>query len=56
MKNTTVIIPSRLEAKRLPKKPLTLINGIPMIVHVLNRAKSANVGQVFVATPDSEIS
>ena len=55
MKNSIVIIPSRLDAKRLPKKPLTLINGIPMIVHVLNRAKAANVGQVFVATPDSEI-
>tara|TARA_X000000368_G_C22889378_1_gene648900 strand:- start:176 stop:907 length:732 start_codon:yes stop_codon:yes gene_type:complete len=55
MKNTAVIIPSRLDAKRLPKKPLTLINGIPMIVHVLNRAKAANVGQVFVATPDLEI-
>ena len=55
MKNTAVIIPSRLDAKRLPKKPLTLINGIPMIVHVLNRAKAANVGQVFVATTDLEI-
>ena len=55
MKNTTVIIPSRLDATRLPKNPLTLINDIPMIVHVLNRANAANVGQVFVATPDLEI-
>ena len=26
-----------------------------MIIHVLNRAKEANVGEVFVATPDEEI-
>jgi len=26
-----------------------------MIIHVLNRAKESRVGEVFVATPDSEI-
>ena len=55
MRNTTVIIPSRLEAQRLPNKPLVLINGLPMIVHVLNKAKAADVGEVFVATPDDDI-
>ena len=55
MKNTAIIIPTRLEAKRFKNKPLAKINGIPMIVHVLNRAKESQVGEVFVATPDNEI-
>jgi 3-deoxy-manno-octulosonate cytidylyltransferase (CMP-KDO synthetase) len=55
MKNTVIIIPTRLGAKRLPNKPLANINNIPMIVHVLNRAKESQVGQVYVATPDQEI-
>ena len=55
MKNTAIIIPSRLEAKRFPNKPLAKINDIPMIIHVLNRAKESKVGEVFVATPDNEI-
>ena len=55
MKNTAIIIPTRLGAKRFPNKPLAKINNVPMIVHVLNRAKESNVGKVFVATPDKEI-
>ena len=55
MKNTAIIIPTRLMAKRFPNKPLEKINNIPMIVHVLNRAKESDVGEVFVATPDEEI-
>ena len=55
MKNTAIIIPARLGAKRFPNKPLAKINNIPMIIHVMNRAKEANVGEVFVATPDDEI-
>ena len=55
MKNTAIIIPTRLGAQRFPNKPLVKINNIPMIVHVLNRAKESNVGDVFVATPDNEI-
>ena len=56
MKNTVIIIPTRLGAKRFPNKPLAIINGLPMIVHVLNRAKESSVGKVYVATPDNEIS
>jgi 3-deoxy-manno-octulosonate cytidylyltransferase (CMP-KDO synthetase) len=55
MGNTAIIIPSRLAAKRLPNKPLLKINGIPIVVHTMNRAKESNVGDVFVATPDLEI-
>ena len=55
MKNTAIIIPTRLGAKRFPNKPLAKINNVPMIIHVLNRAKESNVGEVFVATPDNKI-
>ena len=55
MKNTAIIIPTRLGAKRYPRKPLAKINNVPMIVHVLNRAKESKVGEVLVATPDDEI-
>ena len=55
MKNTAIIIPTRLKAKRFPNKPLAEINGLPMVVHVLNRARESKVGKVFVATPDIEI-
>ena len=55
MKNTAIIIPTRLGAKRFPNKPLAKINNVPMIIHVLNRAKESRVGEVFVATPDDKI-
>ena len=55
MKNTVIIIPTRLGAKRFPNKPLAKINNVPMIIHVINRAKESNVGRVYVATPDIEI-
>ena len=55
MKSTAIIIPTRLGAKRFPDKPLAKINGLPMIIHVLNRAKESKVGKAFVATPDEEI-
>ena len=55
MKNTVIIIPTRLGAKRFPNKPLAKINNVPMIIHVLNRAKESKIGEVYVATPDDEI-
>ena len=55
MKNTAIIIPTRLGAKRFPNKPLAKINGLPTIIHVMNRAKESQVGEVLIATPDSEI-
>ena len=55
MNNIAIIIPSRLNAERLPNKPLKLINDKEMILHVHDVAKDSNVGQVIVATPDQEI-
>ena len=55
MGKSIIIIPSRLQAKRLPSKPFLKINNKPMIIHVMERAKESNVGEVIVATPDKEI-
>ena len=56
MKNTAIIIPTRLAAKRFPNKPLAAkINNVPMIIHVLKSAIKSGVGEVYVSTPDREI-
>ena len=55
MTKIVIIIPSRLNAKRLQNKPLKLINDKEMILHVHDVAVKANIGDVFVATPDIEI-
>ena len=53
--NTIVVIPARMASTRLPGKPLADINGLPMIVHVWQRAVAAKVGQVLVAAAENEI-
>jgi 3-deoxy-manno-octulosonate cytidylyltransferase (CMP-KDO synthetase) len=53
--NTIVIIPARMASTRLPGKPLADVNGLPMIMHVWNRAREANIGHVLVAAAESEI-
>lgn len=50
-----VVIPARLAATRLPDKPLADIAGKPMIVHVLERARKADIGPVIVATDSAAI-
>ena len=55
MSKIAIIIPSRLNAERLPNKPLKLINKKEMILHVYDTAKNSNVGDVIVATQDQEI-
>ena len=52
---TLIIIPSRMSATRLPGKPLLKINGVSIISHVFKKAKSANIGEVIVASGDKEI-
>ena len=52
---TLIIIPSRLSATRLPGKPLLKINGNSIISHVFKKAEKANIGEVYVATEDTEI-
>ena len=55
MNEIAIIIPSRLSARRLPKKPLKKIAGKEMIVHVYQAAKRSKTKNVIVATPDKEI-
>jgi len=50
-----VIIPSRLNATRLPQKPLADIGGKPMVLRVWEQACQANVGPVVVAAGDPQI-
>jgi len=50
-----VAIPARYGATRLPGKPLRLIAGEPMVVHVARRALEAGALQVVVATDDERI-
>ncbi|MFD1703870.1 3-deoxy-manno-octulosonate cytidylyltransferase [Methylopila henanensis] len=50
-----VLIPARLAATRLPRKPLADIHGEPMILHVWRRAMEAGVGPVVVATDSGEV-
>ncbi len=53
--NPLIVIPARLAASRLPNKPLADIGGSAMIVRVLNQAKAANLGPVWVAAGDQAI-
>ncbi|MFD2232741.1 3-deoxy-manno-octulosonate cytidylyltransferase [Phaeospirillum tilakii] len=50
-----IVIPARMQATRLPGKPLADIHGLPMIVHVWRRAVEAGVGPVVVAAGEEEI-
>jgi 3-deoxy-manno-octulosonate cytidylyltransferase (CMP-KDO synthetase) len=55
MAHPLVIIPARLGATRLPRKPLAKIGNIPLVVRVLSCAQEADVGPVVVATDSLEI-
>jgi len=55
MKKTLILIPSRMNATRLPGKPLLKINNLSIISHVFKKAEEANIGEVVVATEDQEI-
>lgn len=50
-----VAIPARHGSQRLPGKPLLPIAGVPMVVHVAQRALQAGASEVVVATDDQRI-
>ncbi|MEM1229327.1 MAG: 3-deoxy-manno-octulosonate cytidylyltransferase [Pseudomonadota bacterium] len=50
-----MIVPARYASTRLPGKPLRLIDGRAMILHVVDRARSAGAASVTVATDDERI-
>ena len=50
------VIPARLSSTRLPRKVLREIAGLPMVVHVFNRARAcALLSDVLVATDSDEV-
>lgn len=50
-----VAIPARYAASRLPGKPLRLLGGTPLVLHVAQRALLAGAREVWVATDDARI-
>ena len=51
---TLVVIPARLGAMRLPRKPLRLLSGLPLIVRVWQRISQMNVADAVVVATDDE--
>lgn len=50
-----VAIPARHDATRLPGKPLRLLGGEPLVLHVARRALAAGAREVWVAADDARI-
>jgi 3-deoxy-manno-octulosonate cytidylyltransferase (CMP-KDO synthetase) len=50
-----VIIPARYASTRFPGKPLAVLGGKPMVVHVCERAAKSGAAAVHVATDDRRI-
>ena len=54
--NIIGVIPARYASTRFPGKPLALINGKPLIQHVVERCqKAAALREIIVATDDTRI-
>jgi 3-deoxy-manno-octulosonate cytidylyltransferase (CMP-KDO synthetase) len=51
---TLAVIPARLGATRLPRKPLRLLAGVPIIVRVMERVRALRVAETVVVATDSE--
>jgi 3-deoxy-manno-octulosonate cytidylyltransferase (CMP-KDO synthetase) len=52
---TLAVIPARLGATRLPRKPLRLLAGLPLVVRVLERVRELRVADRCVVATDSEL-
>ncbi|WP_101926964.1 MULTISPECIES: 3-deoxy-manno-octulosonate cytidylyltransferase [Luteimonas] len=50
-----VAIPARYASTRLPGKPLQLLGGEPLVLHVARRALAAGAREVWVATDDARV-
>ena len=51
---TLAVIPARLGATRLPRKPLRLLAGIPLVVRVFQRVVEIGVVEAVVVATDSD--
>jgi CMP-N-acetylneuraminic acid synthetase len=54
---TIAIVPARGGSKRIPKKNVQLLGGIPLFVHSILYAKENSdvIGDIYVSTDDTEI-
>lgn len=50
-----IVIPARYASSRFPGKPLQLLNGKAMLLHVVDRASESDASVVIVATDDERI-
>jgi len=50
---TLAVIPARLGATRLPRKPLRLLAGAPLVVRVLERVQALDLADMVVVATDS---
>ena len=56
MSQTIILIPSRLNSKRLKNKPLLEIDGCPLVVHTYKRAEMSKIcSKIYVCTDSKEI-
>ncbi len=55
MNKTIAIIPARGGSKRFPNKNVTLLGGIPLLVHSINYAKANKINRIIVTTDDTAI-
>jgi 3-deoxy-manno-octulosonate cytidylyltransferase (CMP-KDO synthetase) len=52
----TIVIPTRLDSSRFPRKALADATGRPLVLHVVDQARKATCAdRVIVAAPDREI-
>ena len=56
MSQTIILIPSRLNSKRLKNKPLLEIDGCPLVVNTYKRAEMSKIcSKIYVCTDSKEI-
>ncbi len=54
--STLAIIPARLSATRLPRKPLRLLAGVPIVIRVWQRVIALGVAdRCLIATDSAEV-
>lgn len=50
------LIPTRLESKRLPGKPLLDLDGLPLVIHTYRRSLLSNkINEAYICTHNKEI-
>ena len=55
MKKIIAMIPVRLGSKRVPNKNLRLLGNKPLVAHIIEAAKEANVFDEIVINSESDI-